>query len=126
MKRLVYSPQYRRKVAEIKKYLDMQFGTEVRKKTLRTITDRLHQLQRHEESGVSLKELYGIDSEYRYVFVAHNYVFYRIAADSIRILNIYNEREDFMLDLFGIGSVSDAAETYWEEVERNRQIDDDK
>lgn len=126
MKRLVYSPQYRRKVAEIKKYLDMQFGTEVRKKTLRTITDRLHQLQRHEESGVSLKELYGIDSEYRYVFVAHNYVFYRIATDSIRILNIYNEREDFMLDLFGIDSVSDAAEIYWEEVERNRQIDDDK
>ena len=124
MKRLVYSPQYRRKVAEIKKYLDMQFGTEVRKKTLRTITDRLHQLQRHEESGVSLKKLYGIDSEYRYVFVAHNYVFYRIAFDSIRILNIY--REDFMLDIFGISSVDDSAETYWEEVERNRQDDDGK
>ena len=31
-----------------------------------------------------------------------------------------------MLDIFGISSVDDSAETYWEEVERNRQDDDGK
>ena len=60
-------------------------------------------LQEYEESGVSLKELYGINTDYRYVFVEHNYVFYQITSDSIRILNLYSEREDFMTSLFGIG-----------------------
>ncbi len=102
MKKLVYSPQYRRKLSEIRKYLDLRFGIDIRKKVLRTITDRLHQLQEYEESGISMRELYGINSDYYYIFVAHNYVFYRITEDSNRILNIYNEREDFMLDLFGV------------------------
>ena len=123
MKKLVYSPKYKRKLIEIKKYLDIQFGIDARKKALRMITDRLHQLQKYEESGVSLKGLYGINVDYRYVYVAHNYVFYRILPDSIRIINIYNEREDFMLDLFGISAVNEQAEAYWDEIERNRQID---
>lgn len=123
MKKLVYSPQYRRKLSEIRKYLDLRFGIEVRKKALRTITDRLHQLQEYEESGISIRELYGINSDYYYIFVAHNYVFYRITADSIRILNIYNEREDFMLDLFGVSSIDESAEAYWDEVEHNKNTD---
>ena len=125
MKKLVYSPQYKRKLTEIKKYLDIRFGTDVRKKVLRTLTDRLHQLQEYEESGVSLKGLYGLNTDYRYVFAAHNYVFYRITSDSIRIINIYDEREDFMLDMFGISSASEEAEAYWDEVEYNRHIDKD-
>ncbi len=124
MKKLVYSPQYRRKLSEIKKYLDFRFGVDIRKKALRTITNRLHQLQKHEESGVSLRELYGINSEYRYVYTAHNYVFYQITADCIRILNIYNEREDFMLDLFGVSAVDETAEAYWDEIEHSNKPDD--
>lgn len=102
MRKLVYSSCYRKKLSEIKKYLDIQFGEKLRKKILREITDRLHQLQKHAESGVSIKELYGINTEYRYVFVAHNYVFYRIDTDSVYIVNIYNEREDYMMKLFTI------------------------
>ena len=60
MKKLVYSPQYKRRLTEIKKYLDAHFGVDVRKKALRTITDRLHQIQRHEGSGVSLSVSFDI------------------------------------------------------------------
>lgn len=31
------------------------------------------------------------------------------------IVNIYNEREDFMMDLFGISTTSSESEEYWEE-----------
>ena len=126
MKKLVYSPQYKRRLTEIKKYLDAQFGVDIRKKALRTITDRLHQIQRYEGSGVSLRELYGINTEYKYVFVAHNYVFYKIEADCVHILTIFNEREDFLLDIFGISSTDQDAEAYWDEVERNRRLGDDE
>lgn len=117
MKKLVYSPEYKRKLLEIKKYLDIRFGTDIRKKTLRMITDRIRQLQKHEESGVSMKVLYGTNTDYRYVFVAHNYVFYRIDAGHIRVVNIYHEREDFMRDLFGISSVDEDSEAYWDDAE---------
>ena len=124
MKKLVYSPQYRRKILEIKKYLDIRFGADIRKKALRMITDRLHQLQKYEEIGVSLRDLYGINTDYRYVFVAHNYVFYYYDAEIVRIVNIYNEREDFMLDLFGISSVDEESEAYWDDKEYNTRCSD--
>ena len=123
MKKLVYSPEYKRKLLEIKKYLDIRFGTDIRKKTLRMITDRIRQLQKHEESGVSMKVLYGTNADYRYVFVAHNYVFYRIDAGYIRVVNIYHEREDFMRDLFGISSVDEDAEAYWDDAERGDHME---
>ena len=122
MKKLIYSKKFKRKLVELKKYLDIQFGIDVRKKVLKTITDRLHQLQHHEESGVSIRDLYGINTDYRYVYVVHNYVFYRVANDGIRILCIYNEREDFMFDLFGIKSVDESADAYWDEIEHNQQL----
>ncbi len=126
MKKLYYSAQYKRKLLEIKKYLDIRFGAAVRKKVFKTITDRLHQLQKYEESGVSLRAVYGIDSDYRYIFIAHNYVFYRVDDDSIKVLNIYNEREDYIRDLFGISSVSEESEAYWDEIERNSDSNNSK
>ena len=102
MKKLVYSPEYRIKLAELRVYLEEEFGTETRRRVLRRITDRLHLLQRDEYSGVALRALYGIETEYRYVFIEHSYVFYRTDQDTIYVINIYNEREDFMYRLFGI------------------------
>ena len=46
--------------------------------------------------------MYGVDTDCLCIFVAKNYVFYRIEPNCIYVVNIYNEREDFMMDLFGI------------------------
>lgn len=106
MKKLVYSPKYKLKISEIKKYLDFHFGKEIRKRVLKEITGQIHELLDFPEMGVSIKELYGIETEYRYIFVAKNYIFYRVDSDFIYIVNIYNEREDFMMKLFGINSLN--------------------
>ena len=45
----------------------------------------------------------------------HNYVFYQIQADVIKIMDIYNEKEDFMWKLFGIKATAEEVENYWEE-----------
>ena len=105
MKKLVYSPKYKLKLNEIKKYLDFHFSKEIRKRVLKEITDQIHELLDFPEMGVSIKELYGIETEYRYIFIAKNYVFYRADSDFIYIVNIYNEREDYMMKLFGINSL---------------------
>ncbi len=41
-----------------------------------------------------------------------NYVFYRVEPDCIYVVNIYNEREDFMMDLFGIKTTSKETEDF--------------
>lgn len=43
----------------------------------------------------------GIPSPYFLLHVEHNYVFYRIDGNIIYIVDIYNEREDFMWKMFG-------------------------
>ena len=39
--------------------------------------------------------------------------FYRIETDCIYVVNVYNEREDFMMDLFGISGRTQESIDYW-------------
>ena len=45
----------------------------------------------------------------------HNYIFYRIEEGIIYVTDIYNEREDFMWDMFGIRLRTDESIDYWGE-----------
>ena len=105
MKRLVYSPVYRKKIRRLRQYLDFQFGEAVRQKALQKIDERLHMLLTFDALGISVRENFGIDCDYFCIYVAQNYIFYRVDDTRIYIVNIYNEREDFMLKMFGIRTV---------------------
>ncbi len=115
MKKLKYSPDYTEKIRELKKYLDFQFGVDVRKKVIKEIGSQVRSLRENENFGISVRNMYGVDSECLCVFVGKNYVFYKIEPDCIYIVNIYNEKEDFMMDLFGIKTTSQETEDYWGE-----------
>ena len=115
MKKLKYSPDYIEKMRELKKYLDFQFGGDVRKKVIEEIGNRVRSLREHEQIGISVRDMYGVDTDCLCIFVAKNYVFYRIEPDSIYVVNIYDEREDFMMDLFGIKTTSQDTLDYWGE-----------
>ena len=111
----MYSPDYTEKIRELKKYLDFQFGVDDRKKIIKEIGSRVRSLREHEQLGVSVRERYGVDTDCLCIFIEKNYVFYRIEPDCIYVVNIYNEREDFMMDLFGIKTTSQESEDYWGE-----------
>ena len=49
------------------------------------------------------------------LFVEHNYIIYRVFDDLILILEIFNEKEDFMYQLFGVISTSQETLDYWDE-----------
>ena len=115
MKKLVYSPNYTEKMREIKKYLEMQFGAAVRKKVIREIGTRVRSLREYEDIGISVREMYGVDTDCLCIFEEKNYVFYKVKPESIYVVNIYNEREDFMMDLFGIKTTTQETEDYWDE-----------
>ena len=40
--------------------------------------------------------MYNIECDYRYLYVSHNYVFYRIESEKIIVVEMFDEREDFM------------------------------
>lgn len=45
----------------------------------------------------------------------HNYVFYCIKDESIDVIDIYNEKEDFLWKLFGIKTMIQETLDYWQE-----------
>ena len=59
--------------------------------------------------------MFDLVSDYRYIFVSGNYVFYRIEYKCIRIINLYHEKEDFMWQLFGIDTTPQNTIDYWDE-----------
>lgn len=115
MKKLKYSPDAREKLKQIKRHVTQKFGTDIANKVIREMTKSFHDLQQFENKGVSVESVVGIPCDYRMLYVRHNYVFYQIEADVIKITDIYNEKEDFIWKLFGVKTTMIETEDYWKE-----------
>lgn len=115
MKKLEYSQVVRHKLKALRVRLTEEFGSEATEKALKRIMDAARGLEDFSEKGVSVSLMYDIDCDYRYLYVGHNYLFYRIEENRIIIVEMFDEREDFMYKLFGISSISQESLDYWDE-----------
>lgn len=115
MKKIIYSPDYKAKIRKMRRELDRQFGSETRQEIFKKINDRIHSIQDHEDIGLSCREVFCVDTDYQCIYTAKNYIFYRIDEDAIRIVKIYDEREDIMWKMFGIKTTTKETEDYWKE-----------
>lgn len=79
------------------------------------MTKALRDIQQFENKRPSVENLIGIPCDYIMLYVQHNYAFCRIENDVIRIIDIFNEKEDFMWKLFGIKTTTQETEDYWRE-----------
>ena len=102
MRKIKYTPDAADRLRWINSIILMQYGSKTGKKIVGNITSAIRGLAEHAEKGPSVEAMFGIVSDYRYIVVERNYVFYRVEPDCIRIINLYHEREDFMWLLFGI------------------------
>ena len=66
-------------------------------------------------AGKALSELYDIDTDYYYFYTKPNYVFYYTENDRLIVAEMFNEREDFMLELFGMSGRTQESIVYWGE-----------
>ena len=110
MKKLVYSPDYKEKISVLRDWLDLRFGKQIRVKCMAEIKGRLSSLKELPGQGMSVRDMFEVDSDYEFIYVAHNYIFYYQDEARIYIVNIYDDREDFMYKLFGIRTTSEEAE----------------
>ena len=115
MRKVEYSQLVKRKLFRLKTKLTSEYGEQKSKEILTTMADRLDLLGQHEESGVCISRMYDIDTDYWYLFTEHNYFIYRIEAKQVIIVQMFNEREDYMMKLFGISGRTQESIDYWGE-----------
>ena len=102
MKKIKYSPDAAEKLRALNISISSQYGKDKAKKIVGEIMNGIRGLLDNENMGISAQGMFGVPCNYRYIFVSRNYVFYSIEDNYIRIVNIYNEKEDFIWQLFGI------------------------
>ena len=115
MKKIKYTPDAADKLREIKKTIAQQYGTDKAKEIVKTMTDAIRGLCDNEKKGPEVSQMFDAVTDYRYLFVSKNYVFYRIEDEYIRIINLYHEKEDFMWQLFSIDTTPQEMIDYWNE-----------
>ena len=119
MKEIIFTPDAAEKLRQTKQYIIQQFGSSKAREILSSIMEAIRGLQVNERRGIAASIMFEVETDYRYLFVAKNYVFYRVEDKYIRIIGIYHEREDFMWQLFGICTTSNETLNYWSEDDQS-------
>ena len=115
MKSIKYTLDAADKLRRLNQYISQEYGKLKAKKVIKSITGAIRGLADNECKGSAVSNMFDVVTDYRYLFVSGNYVFYRIEEKCIRIINIYNEREDFMWQLFRINTTPQETIDYWGE-----------
>lgn len=115
IKKIAYSAIALSKRKAIKRDIKGKHGQYVADRVSKHISKALSELKQFPEMGISMREQYDLDCDYYMFFVEKNYFIYRILDDMIMILEIFNEKEDFMYQLFGIVTTSQETIDYWGE-----------
>jgi toxin ParE1/3/4 len=107
MPKVEYSPKALEDLQYINDYIITNWGQDSAQKILKKITANIRRLEEYPVSGVELGKLIDVQTDYRYIFSEKNYAFYRIEYEKVQIVRVLNEQQDFMKQLFGMGSDSD-------------------
>jgi toxin ParE1/3/4 len=101
-----YSPKALEDLQHINDYIITNWGENIAKRILIKITSNIRRLEQYPLSGVELGKLISVQTDYRYMFLEKNYVFYRLEYDKVQIVRVINEHQDYMEQLFGVDSDS--------------------
>ena len=104
MKYVEYSLIVHRKLKDLGAELTEKYGERTAKQSVRTIIKAANGLDQFPKKGVAVSELYDIESEYRYLYVGHHYLFYRIEDGKVIVVEMFHEKEDFIWKLFRLDS----------------------
>lgn len=114
-RKIIYSEIALSKRKSMKKEIKERYGQETAEKITKQISRTIAKLKQFPQLGVSMREQYDLDCDYYMLFIAHNYFVYRILNDTIMILEIFHEKEDFMYHMFGIVTTTQDTLDFWNE-----------
>ena len=114
-RKIIYSKTALSKRKSMKKEIKERYGQETAEKVSKRISGTIAKLKQFPQLGISMREQYALDCDYYMLYIVHNYFIYRILNDTIMILEIFHEKEDFMYHMFGIVTTSQETVDFWDE-----------
>lgn len=115
MKKIRYSPEAKNKILQMKGNIEVRYGRKKASAIIQKLVKSIDDLQIFEKKGIAVEQCLGIPCDYRMLISSHNYIFYCIKDNNIDIIDIYNEKEDFLRKLFGIKTTTQETLDYWQE-----------
>ena len=115
MNKLEYSDLVKRKMIKLKKCLTEHYDLDTAKSILSEMMADADRLKEYEKSGTNIAETYGIETDYWYLFTHQHYLVYRFEPGKVTVVQMFIEKEDFMMKLFGISGRTQESIDYWGE-----------
>ena len=113
--KLKYSPDASDKLRKLNKQITDSNGKQVATRIVSRIMGEIRGLQNNPEKGPSVEALLGIPTSYRFLYIEHNYAFYRIENDTVYVTDIFNERENFIWEMFRVNLRTQESIDFWGE-----------
>ena len=101
VRKIKYTPEYRERLIQLRDELDIKYGRPVRQKILTEINKHINHLKKYPFLGISVRAMYGIECDYYFIHITPNVIFYDVGDKEIYILNIYNEKEEYIIKFLG-------------------------
>lgn len=110
-----YSKIVQRKMQKLKEYLDKEYSNVNSSEILEKMVVALDNLGSMSAPGVSIRERFGIDTDYRMFICKKNIFILDVVNNEIVIKQMFNEKEDFIYKLFKIPMRSNESIDFWGE-----------
>ena len=115
MNKLEYAPLVKRKLIILKEWLKENFDTDTSQRVLEEMLSDMDILKDYEKSGTNISEVYAVDTDYWFLFTHRHYFIYRFEPGKVTVVQMFNEKEDFILKLFGVSGRTQESIEYWGE-----------
>ncbi len=102
MYKIQYSPRAQEDLLRIKNYIIDQFDEQLAVKIVKGVTTKIKNLEEYPLMGRPLSNMIDVATDYMYIVIDKNYVFYRNEDKCVKIIRILDARRDFMRALFNL------------------------
>ena len=105
MYKIQYSPRAKEDLLRVKNYLIDEFDEELAVKIVKSVINKIKNLAEYPLMGRPLSNMIDVATDYMYIVIGKNYIFYRNEDKCVKIIRILDVRQDFMRALFNIREV---------------------
>ena len=101
MYKVLFSPLAKEDLIKIKVYLEEAFDNDIALEKIKKLVDSIRKFETFPLLGRPLTNIIDISTDYMYLVVEKNYVFYRLEHETVKIIRIIDTRQNYINILFG-------------------------
>lgn len=106
MTKVLYSPKSKQDLITLKGYITTEFDAQLANDILKKIMTKIERLEQFPLMGQAISNIIDVPTNYMYLVIEKNYVFYRHEDAGVKIIRVLNTRQDFIRILLGIFDIA--------------------